>query len=192
MRHKVFGEGSVVSSKLTRDDEEVTVAFPKQGIKKLMASLAGLEVPAELHGPTVQVEGGSMTDVEQLLVCRDLRKRFGERTAVDGVSFHIGRGETYGLLGPNGAGKTTSISMICGLLERDGGEVTVAGQAMDISAVEAKSAIGYVPQDLAIYPDLSARENLRFFGKLQRLSGKRLDERVDVRTRADRPRRARG
>ncbi len=70
--------------------------------------------------------------------------------------------------------------MICGLLERDGGEVTVAGQAMDISAVEAKSAIGYVPQDLAIYPDLSARENLRFFGKLQRLSGKRLDERVDA------------
>jgi ABC-2 type transport system ATP-binding protein len=121
-----------------------------------------------------------MTDVEQLLTCRDLRKRYGERTAVDGVSFHIGRGETYGLLGPNGAGKTTSISMICGLLERDGGEVTVAGQAMDISAVEAKSAIGYVPQDLAIYPDLSARENLRFFGKLQRLSGTQLAERVDA------------
>ena len=121
-----------------------------------------------------------MTDAEQLLVCSDLRKSFGERTAVDGVSFHIGRGETYGLLGPNGAGKTTSISMICGLLERDGGDVTVAGQAVDVSAVEAKAAIGYVPQDLAIYPDLSARENLRFFGKLQRLSGKALDERVDV------------
>ena len=121
-----------------------------------------------------------MTDVEQLLVCSDLRKVFGERTAVDGVSFHIARGETYGLLGPNGAGKTTSISMVCGLLERDGGEVTVAGQAVDVSAVEAKAAIGYVPQDLAIYPDLSARENLRFFGKLQRMSGKALDERVDA------------
>ncbi len=121
-----------------------------------------------------------MTDVEQLLVCSDLRKAFGERTAVDGVSFHIGRGETYGLLGPNGAGKTTSISMICGLLERDGGTVTVAGRSLDVSAVDAKSAIGYVPQDLAIYPDLSARENLRFFGKLQRLSGKALDERVDA------------
>jgi ABC-2 type transport system ATP-binding protein len=119
-----------------------------------------------------------MSGVEQLLVCRDLRKRFGARTAVDGISFHIDAGETYGLLGPNGAGKTTSIAMVCGLLERDGGEVTVAGQAMDISAVEAKSAIGYVPQDLAIYPDLSARENLRFFGKLQRLTGKQLDERV--------------
>ncbi len=121
-----------------------------------------------------------MTDVEPLLVCHELRKAFGERTAVDGVSFHIGRGETYGLLGPNGAGKTTSISMICGLLARDGGEVSVAGRAVDVSAVEAKSAIGYVPQDLAIYPDLSARENLRFFGKLQRMSGTQLTERVDA------------
>ncbi|MEX1296468.1 MAG: ABC transporter ATP-binding protein [Candidatus Limnocylindrales bacterium] len=121
-----------------------------------------------------------MSDAEQMLVCADLRKAFGERTAVDGVSFHIGRGETYGLLGPNGAGKTTSISMICGLLERDGGEVTVAGRPVDVTAVEAKSAIGYVPQDLAIYPDLSARENLRFFGKLQRLSGAALAARVDA------------
>lgn len=121
-----------------------------------------------------------MAEVEQLLVCDDLRKRYGERTAVDGVSFSIARGETYGLLGPNGAGKTTTISMVCGLLQRDGGAVTVAGQGVDIDAVEAKSAIGYVPQDLAIYPDLSARENLRFFGKLQRMSGKALDERVDA------------
>jgi len=121
-----------------------------------------------------------MPDVEPLLRCRDLRKRFGERVAVDGVSFHIDRGETYGLLGPNGAGKTTSISMICGLLERDGGEVTVAGRAVDVSAVEAKAAIGFVPQDLAIYPDLSARENLRFFGRLQRLKGAHLATRVDA------------
>ncbi len=119
-----------------------------------------------------------MTEVEQLLVCSDLRKRYGDRTAVDGVSFHIARAETYGLLGPNGAGKTTTISMVCGLLERNGGDVTVAGLPMDINAVDAKANIGYVPQDLAIYPDLSARENLRFFGKLQRMSGKRLDERV--------------
>ncbi len=119
-----------------------------------------------------------MPDVEPLLRCRDLRKRFGERVAVDGVSFHIDRGETYGLLGPNGAGKTTSISMICGLLDRDGGEVTVAGRPVGVSQVEAKAAIGYVPQDLAIYPDLTARENLRFFGRLQRMPRKRLDARV--------------
>ena len=121
-----------------------------------------------------------MAETERLLVCTDLRKRFGDRTAVNGISFHIDRGETYGLLGPNGAGKTTSISMVCGLLERDGGEVTVAGQVVDVSTVEAKAAIGFVPQDLAIYPDLSARENLRFFGRLQRLKGADVDARVDA------------
>ncbi len=119
-----------------------------------------------------------MSDAELLLDCHDLRKRYKELTAVDGVSFRIARGETYGLLGPNGAGKTTTISMVCGLLERDGGSVTVAGRAMDIDATEAKALIGYVPQDLAIYPDLSARENLRFFGRLQRLGGAALDTRV--------------
>jgi ABC-2 type transport system ATP-binding protein len=119
-----------------------------------------------------------VNDPGPLLVCTGLQKRYKDVVAVDGVSFHIDRGETYGLLGPNGAGKTTSISMVCGLLERDGGSVTVGGRAMDIEATDAKALIGYVPQDLAIYPDLTARENLRFFGRLQRLSGGRLDERV--------------
>ena len=131
-----------------------------------------------------------MTDAPPLLDCRDLRKRYKELTAVDGVSFHIDRGETYGLLGPNGAGKTTTISMVCGLLERDGGSVTVAGRPMDIDATEAKALIGYVPQDLAIYPDLSARENLRFFGRLQRLGGSALDDARGGHPRADRPHRA--
>jgi ABC-2 type transport system ATP-binding protein len=120
-----------------------------------------------------------MAETRPLLECRDLRKRYGERTAVDGISFEIAPGETYGLLGPNGAGKTTTISMICGLLRRDGGEVVVAGRPVDIGATEAKASIGYVPQDLAIYPDLTARENLRFFGRLQRLGGHDLDRRVD-------------
>jgi ABC-type uncharacterized transport system ATPase subunit len=92
---------------------------------------------------------------ESVLECRGLRRRFGELVAVDGVGFHIDPGETYGLLGPNGAGKTTSISMIAGLLERDAGEVLVAGEPMTTRSVRAKNAIGYVPQDLAIYPDLT-------------------------------------
>jgi len=120
-----------------------------------------------------------MPGIEPLLTCRDLRKRYGERTAVDGVSLTIDRGETYGLLGPNGAGKTTTISMICGLLRRDGGEVIVDGRPIDVGATDAKASIGYVPQDLAIYPDLTARENLRFFGRLQRLRGRELEQRVD-------------
>jgi ABC-2 type transport system ATP-binding protein len=115
-----------------------------------------------------------------VLRCANLRKTFGERVAVDGVGFHIAPGETYGLLGPNGAGKTTTISMICGLLRRDAGEVFVAGLPIDIGSTKAKGAIGYVPQDLAIYPDLTARENLRFFGRLQHLRGKDLERRVDA------------
>jgi ABC-2 type transport system ATP-binding protein len=107
---------------------------------------------------------------KSVLECRGLRRRFGEIVAVDGVGFGIGAGETYGLLGPNGAGKTTTISMIAGLLERDGGEVTVDGEPMTTRSVRAKSAIGYVPQDLAIYPDLSGRENLMFFARLYGMS----------------------
>jgi ABC-2 type transport system ATP-binding protein len=115
-----------------------------------------------------------------ILRCDGLRKQFGARQAVDGVTFEIGRGETYGLLGPNGAGKTTTISMVCGILARDGGTVVVEGQPVDIGTVEAKGAIGYVPQDLAIYPDLTARENLRFFGRLYGLRGPALAKRVDA------------
>jgi linearmycin/streptolysin S transport system ATP-binding protein len=114
-----------------------------------------------------------------VLSCADLRKRFGDRVAVDGVGFEIRPGETYGLLGPNGAGKTTTISMICGLLPADGGEVLVAGRRVDPHATAARAAIGFVPQEIAIYPDLTARENLRFFGRLYGLSGKALDHRCD-------------
>lgn len=114
-----------------------------------------------------------------MLVCRDLRRSFGDRIAVDGVGFEIARGETYGLLGPNGAGKTTTISMLCGLLAPDGGEVVVAGRRITPSSPDAKRAIGLVPQDIALYPDLTARENLRFFGRLQGLSKGRLATRID-------------
>jgi ABC-2 type transport system ATP-binding protein len=126
----------------------------------------------------------------QVLECRGLRRRFGDIVAVDGVGFHIDPGETYGLLGPNGAGKTTTISLIAGLLERDGGDVTVAGEPMTTHSIRAKSAIGYVPQELAIYPDLSARENLMFFARLYGMSTsdakRRSGEVLDVTGLADR------
>jgi ABC-2 type transport system ATP-binding protein len=108
-----------------------------------------------------------------------LRKRFGALEAVRGVSFRIAEGETYGLLGPNGAGKTTTISIVCGLLEADAGDVTVAGRALTTRSVAEKAAIGYVPQELAIYPDLNARENLRFFARLYGLPSAVARERVE-------------
>jgi ABC-2 type transport system ATP-binding protein len=115
---------------------------------------------------------------DAVLSCRGLRKVYGERVAVDDVGFSIARGETYGLLGPNGAGKTTTISIVCGLLTRDAGEVTVAGRPMGPGATAAKAAIGLVPQDVALYDDLSAEENLRFFGRLQGLDRRELADRV--------------
>ncbi len=113
-----------------------------------------------------------------VLECTGLRKTFGDLIAVDDVGFHIAESETYGLLGPNGAGKTTTISMVTGLLERDAGEVLVDGKPLTTTSVEAKRAIGLVPQDIAIYPDLTARENLTFFGKLYEMSGSQLRDRV--------------
>ncbi len=113
-----------------------------------------------------------------VLRCAGLTKRFGERTAVDDVSLTIAGGETYGLLGPNGAGKTTTISMLCGLTPADAGTVEVAGRPMHPGAVDAKASVGYVPQDIALYPDLSARENLTFFGKLQGIAKAQLRRRV--------------
>ena len=115
---------------------------------------------------------------DSVLSCTGLRKRFGDVQAVNGISFRIAAGETYGLLGPNGAGKTTTISIVCGLLEPDAGAVEVAGAPMTTRSVAAKAAIGYVPQDLAIYPDLSAAENLRFFARLYGIPSAQARERV--------------
>src|SRR5664279_3563602 len=128
-----------------------------------------------------QVAGLSLGSVEHgvVLDCIDVHKRFGDVEAVRGVSFQIAEGETYGLLGPNGAGKTTTISMVCGLLEPDSGEVFVAGKRLTSRSVEEKAAIGYVPQELAIYPDLSARENLQFFARLYGLGQDDVRARVD-------------
>jgi ABC-2 type transport system ATP-binding protein len=131
----------------------------------------GSEAPGEAG---VSVAGRSAP--APMLWCSGLRKRYGDRLAVDGVSFFIGARECYGLLGPNGAGKTTTISMLCGLIPSDGGEITIDGHAG--GTLEAKASVGYVPQDLALYPDLSAAENLTFFGELYGLGGKVLAGRI--------------
>jgi ABC-2 type transport system ATP-binding protein len=115
---------------------------------------------------------------EPILVADSLVKSFGDLTAVDGVSFTIAPGETFGLLGPNGAGKTTTISMIAGLLTPDAGLVTVAGEEIRTSSTKGRGAIGLVPQALAIYPDLTGEENLLFFGRLYGLGTKVLERRV--------------
>jgi len=115
---------------------------------------------------------------DKVLECQGLTMSFGDRLAVDDVTFRLAPGEIYGLLGPNGAGKTTTIRMVCGLLTPDRGTITIGGRAAahDLSV---KNLVGYVPQDVALYPDLTARENLSFIGRLYKLHGALLDERVD-------------
>jgi ABC-2 type transport system ATP-binding protein len=117
-----------------------------------------------------------MADV--VLRCEGLRKTYGAVTAVDDVGFEIAEGEIYGLLGPNGAGKTTTISMVVGILARDSGSVTIDGQPHDVHRTVVKRLIGYVSQHLALYTDLSATENLHFFGRLYGLSGRELRQRA--------------
>jgi ABC-2 type transport system ATP-binding protein len=118
------------------------------------------------------------------LQVNELRRSFGDLVAVDDVSFEIEPGETFGLLGPNGAGKTTVISMICGLLEPDSGSVHVNGIPITVRATRGRELIGYVPQELAIYTDMSGRDNLKFFAGLYGIRGadatRRIDEALDV------------
>jgi len=121
----------------------------------------------------------AMGPVEPLLACSGLRRTFGDRVAVEGITFHIDPGETYGLLGPNGSGKTTTISMVAGILRPDAGEVRVAGRPLTTGSTDTKAAIGLVPQEIALYEDLSAVENLKFFGRLQGLGGRPLAARIE-------------
>lgn len=113
-----------------------------------------------------------------LLQASKLCKSFGARRAVDGVSLRVQAGQTVGLLGPNGAGKSTTVGMLCGLVRPDAGEVMLDGQAVTPDALQAKRKIGLVPQDLALYEDLSAHENLRLFGALYELKGAALASRA--------------
>jgi ABC-2 type transport system ATP-binding protein len=112
-----------------------------------------------------------------MIQVNELRKSYGSIVAVDGVSFEVRPGETFGLLGPNGAGKTTTISMMIGVLEPDGGSISVNGNAKPIEPA-TRRVIGVAPQALAIYEELTALENLTFFARLYNLSGARLKERV--------------
>src|SRR5882672_3462013 len=115
-----------------------------------------------------------------MLEIRHLKKSFGSLVAVDDVSFGIKARQLVGLLGPNGAGKTTTVSMIAGLLTPDAGEIRIDGQLLAGDRDPAKRKIGLVPQDLALYEELSAQDNLRFFGALYSLTGAALDHAMAV------------
>lgn len=117
---------------------------------------------------------------EQAIKVQNLDKSFENVHAVKGISFDIHAGEIFSLLGPNGAGKTTTIGMISGLLKPDAGEVWLMGHSVSKEPKAAKAKLGIVPQEIALYTDISARANLNFWGKMYGLSGKGLADRVDA------------
>ena len=112
-----------------------------------------------------------MTPSETLIETQNLVKRYGEKVAVNNVSFNVCGGEVFGFLGPNGAGKTTTIKTIVGLLQPTSGTVRVAGFDVQSQPMDAKAATGYVPDTPNLYLKLSARELLRFVGDLYGMTG---------------------
>ncbi|MCP4610918.1 MAG: ABC transporter ATP-binding protein [Planctomycetes bacterium] len=115
-----------------------------------------------------------------MIQVKDLQKSYGDLRAVDDISFEVPEGEMLGFLGPNGAGKTTTLSMISGLLKPDRGQVSIGEIDVWHSPKEAKRILGLVPQDLALYEELSARENLMFWGSLFHLSRSELKDNIEV------------
>jgi ABC-2 type transport system ATP-binding protein len=108
---------------------------------------------------------------EEFLIAQDLHKSFDDHKAVNGVSFTIHKGEIFGLLGPNGAGKTTTIRMLSTVLEPDSGDAMIGGYSIRHNADAVRHLIGVCPQELALYPEFSALDNLVFFGRMAGLKG---------------------
>jgi len=128
---------------------------------------------AAAHG-----RGGAAPAEGPVVAVRDLGKRFGDVTAVEGLDFEVGRGEIFGLLGPNGAGKTTTFRMMCGLMPPSGGELSVAGHDLRRSPARARARLGYVAQVFSLYGKLTVLQNLRFYARAYGLSGRRLRARL--------------
>ena len=114
-----------------------------------------------------------------ILEVQNLVKKYGDFTAVKGITFDIQEGEIFSLLGPNGAGKTTTISMLSTLYTPTAGDATVGGHSVTRNPMAVRNVIGVVPQDIALYEDLTARENLLFWGQMYGLSGTSLHAHVD-------------
>lgn len=113
-----------------------------------------------------------------MLKITHLSKSFGKVQAVDDISLEVKKGEIFGFLGPNGAGKTTTISMIAGILTPDSGSVEIDSMDIRSSPQKIRGIMGVVPQDMAFYEELSAKENMRFWGQLQGMSGRELDQKI--------------
>lgn len=146
------------------------------GRPKSFASASQVPAPMTSVNPPV---GSTAQEGEVAVAVRHLRKAYGSTVAVHDLSFEIHTGEVFGLLGPNGAGKTTTISMIATQLRPTGGDAFVFGHSVQRDTQRVRRLIGLVPQEVSLYPQLSARENLKFFGRMYGVKGAVLERRVD-------------
>lgn len=119
-------------------------------------------------------------DKQMIIETQDLTKKYGDKTAVDGLNLSIRKGEVFGLLGPNGAGKTTTILMLLGLTEPFSGKAFIDGKECRKNPIQVKRMVGYLPDNVGFYPDMTGRQNLRFTGRLNGMSGQALEERIDA------------
>ncbi|MDT8715119.1 ABC transporter ATP-binding protein [Clostridium sp. 19966] len=117
--------------------------------------------------------------MNNVVIVKNLEKNYGNKKAVGGIDFQVREGEIIGLLGPNGAGKSTTISILSTILSADRGEISILGYSIPKEVNKIKKIIGIVPQDLAIYEELSAEKNVRFFASLYGVKGKQLEEQVE-------------
>ena len=123
--------------------------------------------------------GTEKRDPEAIISIRDLTKRYGQKTAVDRLSLDIRRGEVFGLLGPNGAGKTTTTLMLTGLTEPSGGSARIDGLDCIRDSIRVRRIVGYLPDNVGFYNDLTGRENLRFTAALNGMPEKQVEEEID-------------
>src|SRR5690554_4010817 len=148
------------------------------GAPYVHTTFGGGSTPGDSSGRmTRPVHAGA--NMSPMLVATDLRKAYNGTVAVDDVSLRLGRGESVGLLGPNGAGKSTTIAMLSTLVKPDAGRVEYAGEDVNSNPEPVRRALGVVPQEIALYPELSAQENLEFFGGLYGLRGAALKDAID-------------
>src|SRR5260221_527227 len=150
-------------------------SLTRRNVPRLQLHYAGEHQTAAVTTP----RDASPRRTKPLLEVSHLRKSFGDTVAVDDLSFHIETGEIFGLVGPNGAGKSTTMMILAGVRRADSGTVTIAGRAAGEGHRTVQRMLGVVPQDLAIYADLTARENLHFFGEMYDVPGAELERRIE-------------
>jgi ABC-type multidrug transport system ATPase subunit len=178
---KSLGEDAANAQPVPAGLEDGFMVLLRRRVDAQTAVETGKAQPGKAATESPESSRGSASNGDQPVIeVRDLMRTFGDFIAVDRSTFSVRRGEIFGLLGPNGAGKTTTFRMLCGLLPASSGVARVAGLDMRKARAQARSRIGYVSQAFALYGNLTASENLRFFGGAYGLYGARLRDRIDA------------